>query len=987
MGDDDEPAFKPGSAQRAIGRQQKRKAKDQEGENGESRHEKNKIVLVVTIERTLSLRSRPPKIVESTPPLEMEDEVGPPRRRASVQAGRKIAHRTSEAAGRKREPVQLAMMDTIAKPLPPDCKFDLQGTRCLSGPYKPYPKCKSCIGKKTGDECRFLNFRVFTMDRDGDVGYGPYFIDEKRYNDVIKETNGESTSNAADQPAADGNRRNADKSEIATDSTAEVVIENPPKSIVTNLENERYIMSQTVSVLEAIIEADEKAMAASSECFFRSNISGVRHLCDKLHSPAQFIVAHKISRADMNWMKKCISGVPGHSQAKVVLGPSPNVGHSITLTNVSYCSRFGLLNNSDRIKQEAAKADLTDSLNEKQPLSASESPKALDADMSNVTVANKSPEAFHVTSSMSLPGEVRTKSTGCDDETQVVPSPQVEIESSQTSISADSGIDAMVVEIAHTAETAASKVEPVLPTLAPSPGNESSLPGGAANNKDENGNSHGMDVDLLENGCVHESVPTAPAIDLANDSHDYVRLKPTGTKEDQDTFEREWKAGRAFVFEGGRDMIKADWSPQFFKDHHGTKETTVVDCMTKASMQMLVGDFFDCFMDESLRPRDRKGKPIILKLPDWPSHTEFEREFPEHFRDFDTCIPFADYTGRNGNRNLAARIPKTYLPPDLGPKMYNAFGSSDAEETGFGTTPIHLDMADAVNLMTFASWPSDFPKERGKDLKSEESAENADSNGNGFCVLLDNSLEDEEEEEDGPAPMLISSNTSPSSQQNFAVVIPGSSEGSPSNPKSSPTREPKPVTPKKDSPANDVVVARKQVPAAAVWDIYSVEDLPHLREFLREHAASINFSVDDPIHDQVFYLNQPLRKKLWETKGIKGRRIFQNVGDAVFIPAGCAHQVCNYMDCIKVATDFVSPENLSACAMLTTEFRRLSRTHRRRQDLLQLKAILWSTWKTSPLFKDVVLAQEETQDTNTELVRTSDDKTGDSSALVEESAV
>jgi hypothetical protein len=63
-------------------------------------------------------------------------------------------------------------------------------------------------------------------------------------------------------------------------------------------------------------------------------------------------------------------------------------------------------------------------------------------------------------------------------------------------------------------------------------------------------------------------------------------------------------------------------------------------------------------------------------------------------------------------------------------------------------------------------------------------------------------------------------------------------------------------------------------------------------------------TIDDPIHDQVFYLNEDMRQRLWDEYGVRGWRIFQNVGDAVFVPAGCAHQVCNYMDCIKVCESF-----------------------------------------------------------------------------------
>ncbi|KAJ2326439.1 hypothetical protein IWW51_002274, partial [Coemansia sp. RSA 2702] len=69
-----------------------------------------------------------------------------------------------------------------------------------------------------------------------------------------------------------------------------------------------------------------------------------------------------------------------------------------------------------------------------------------------------------------------------------------------------------------------------------------------------------------------------------------------------------------------------------------------------------------------------------------------------------------------------------------------------------------------------------------------------------------------------------------------------------------------------------------------------------------------------------------------------------NPGDAVFVPAGCAHQVCNYASAVKIAMDFVSPERVEHCRRLTGEFRKLDSKHPRGQDLLQLNSILWWTF-------------------------------------------
>ena len=51
--------------------------------------------------------------------------------------------------------------------------------------------------------------------------------------------------------------------------------------------------------------------------------------------------------------------------------------------------------------------------------------------------------------------------------------------------------------------------------------------------------------------------------------------------------------------------------------------------------------------------------------------------------------------------NLASKLPLNIVPPDLGPKMYLAYGMKEGY-SNIGTTPLHLDMADAINLLVHA---------------------------------------------------------------------------------------------------------------------------------------------------------------------------------------------------------------------------------------------------------------------------------------------
>ena len=47
---------------------------------------------------------------------------------------------------------------------------------------------------------------------------------------------------------------------------------------------------------------------------------------------------------------------------------------------------------------------------------------------------------------------------------------------------------------------------------------------------------------------------------------------------------------------------------------------------------------------------------------------------PKRFDNLMENLPLPEYTKRDGRLNLAARLPNFFVRPDLGPKMYNAYG-------------------------------------------------------------------------------------------------------------------------------------------------------------------------------------------------------------------------------------------------------------------------------------------------------------------------
>lgn len=310
------------------------------------------------------------------------------------------------------------------------------------------------------------------------------------------------------------------------------------------------------------------------------------------------------------------------------------------------------------------------------------------------------------------------------------------------------------------------------------------------------------------------------------------------TKEEltNEKFRSIWARGEPFVVDDVLGGFQLQWTPQHFIEKYSSEDCVLIECQTDENKRTTVGQFFGMFGKYGEADRKR------WKLKDFPPSTDFKSAFPELYEDFSNAVPVPDYVRRDGPLNLSSHFPINALAPDLGPKMYNAFASTTVPGSK-GTTRLHMDMADAVNIMTYA-----------------EKAQNGE-------------------------------------------------------------------------------------PGTAAWDLFKVEDSDKIREFLKKRTPSPN----DPIHSQIHYLDDRLRKALWDEYRVKSYRVYQRPGQAVFIPAGCAHQVCNLADCIKIAIDFVSPENIDRCARLTKEFREQNKSRVWKEDVLQLRSMMWFAWVSSNL--------------------------------------
>ncbi|KAL1198213.1 Lysine-specific demethylase JMJ26 [Cardamine amara subsp. amara] len=341
------------------------------------------------------------------------------------------------------------------------------------------------------------------------------------------------------------------------------------------------------------------------------------------------------------------------------------------------------------------------------------------------------------------------------------------------------------------------------------------------------------------------------------------------------------------------------WEPRVMLEGCKNKGIRIMDCLGESQVKIKPSEFFDGYKKGR---RHENQWPQMLKVKDWPPSAKFEDFLPLHCKEFICALPFQEYTNpRTGILNIATKLPEKLLKPDLGPKTYIAYGTSVELGRGDSVTRLHCDMADAVNILVHEAEVTldenhlSLVEDLKKKHKEQDKLENVGTTG---CLSFENA-------------------------QNHEKM------------------------------------------GSALWDIFRREDVPKLEEYLKKYSKEFRHTfccpvtnVYNPIHDQAFYLTAEHKRKLKAEFGVEPWTFFQNLGEAVFIPAGCPHQVRNLKSCTKVAVDFVSPENIGECLRLTEEFRQLPKNHGSREDKLEIKKMLIYALKKA--FEELETVSEET---------------------------
>ncbi|GMJ06391.1 hypothetical protein HRI_004308300 [Hibiscus trionum] len=386
-------------------------------------------------------------------------------------------------------------------------------------------------------------------------------------------------------------------------------------------------------------------------------------------------------------------------------------------------------------------------------------------------------------------------------------------------------------------------------------------------------------------------------------------------------------------------------------------EVKALDCLDWSEVEANIHQFFigykdGCFHEESW--------PKILKLKDWPPSSEFEKLLPRHHVEFLCCLPFKEYTHpKSGLLNVATKLPKHSLPPDMGPKSYIAYGVAQELGRGDSVTRLHCDMSDAVNVLTHIAEVK-FTEEQLAKITESKQRHHVQDQQELYGI---SSKVTHNEPGDGSSDFSTCNKQSCDrvAFQEGEVIVEQGQDGCSSLSDNNLVREfemeecGKTKAVKEECRDNgrssetsgNNIKEMEAVDGGAVWDIFRRQDVPKLQDYLKRHFREFRYvhcrpvsQVFHPIHDQSFFLTMDHKAKLKKEYGIEPWTFVQKLGEAVFIPAGCPHQVRNIKSCIKVALDFVSPENVGECVRLTEEFRTLPHEHRSQEDKLEVKKMM-----------------------------------------------
>ncbi|KAL5970286.1 Lysine-specific demethylase 3A [Taenia solium] len=478
-------------------------------------------------------------------------------------------------------------------------------------------------------------------------------------------------------------------------------------------------------------------------------------------------------------------------------------------------------------------------------------------------------------------------------------------------------------------------------------------------------------VGSLEDGVGAEAeIVDGESLDLSQKAGSLgVLYLKDGDSANFKAFQRHWATNQPVVISGcGRHFNASLWTAKSLSRENSSpgaaSQIVLIDCETNLIVPRhpirAFWEAFDVHPNNSKRTSSTKETTRTLqhlKIREWPPLGDLAEVHPDRYADFTEHLPLPEYTHREGQLNLAARLPSFFVRPDLGPRLHIAqdLTSQPKASLTFSAylincqwTPESIEKrkrahngfylpqkALALIIAPFFKLLDDLNNILGQIGTMNLRVDVTDV----INVLMKATRQTEQTSPKGGEGQLRAFLRTAGVDLAEAFLTQGHTNAS----------------------------SARGLPGA-MWHIFRPCDTPVLREYLTKvdklssspiyrgsgdasstksasASGSHSNTMGDVIHDQRIYLSQDQLEDLKVETGIKPYTVLQFPGDAVFIPSGSVHQVRNLANCINVSSDFISPEHVPQCLELTEEFRRLPRNHPSHEDKLQVKNMIYHTVK------------------------------------------
>ncbi|VDN96198.1 unnamed protein product [Rodentolepis nana] len=188
-------------------------------------------------------------------------------------------------------------------------------------------------------------------------------------------------------------------------------------------------------------------------------------------------------------------------------------------------------------------------------------------------------------------------------------------------------------------------------------------------------------------------------------------------------FQRHWATNQPVLISGcGRNFNSSLWTAKSLSRENGSgsnnSQIVLIDCETHLIvLRYPIRAFWEAFESHpnsnSTKRSSKEKAPHFLKVREWPPAGDLSEAFPDRYADFTEHLPLPEYTHREGQLNLAARLPSFFVRPDLGPRLHIAHDLTSQPK--IGTMNLRVDVTDVINVLMHATRSMDQVPPKGSE--------------------------------------------------------------------------------------------------------------------------------------------------------------------------------------------------------------------------------------------------------------------------------